>query len=66
MKDENLENTLITLHGRGWSIRKIARELGVSRKRIRRVLLSNMDSRDNNALAKISSKKPRASKLDPW
>jgi lambda repressor-like predicted transcriptional regulator len=52
MKDENLENTIITLHGQGWSIRKISRELGISRKRIHRLLVSNSVLRDTSIQAK--------------
>ena len=36
MKDETTENSVITLHGMGWSIHRISRELNISRKRIRR------------------------------
>lgn len=46
MKDEPLENTIITLHNQGWSIRRISSELFISRKRIRRVLVSNSVLRD--------------------
>lgn len=66
MKDENLENTVVTLHRRnGWSIRRIAHELRVSRKRIRRVLALNAALRDRPVEDKIPLKKRRASKLDP-
>lgn len=65
MKDENIENTVVTLHvHQGWSIRRIAHELGISRKRIRRVLASNAALRDSPTKDKIPVKKRRASKLD--
>jgi hypothetical protein len=35
MKNESMENTIITLHGKGWSIRRISGELFISRRRIR-------------------------------
>jgi transposase len=67
MKDEQLENMVVTLyHGHGWSIRRIARELGVSRKRIRRVLVSKRGLRDTTPQGRIEPKKRRPSKLDPY
>lgn len=67
MKDENIENTVVTLHvHKGWSIRKISHDLGISRKRIRRLLASNAASRDRPTEGKIPLKKARASKLDPY
>jgi len=67
MKDEQLENLVVTLyHNRGWSIRKLSRELGVSRKRIRRVLVSKRVLRDTTSQGRIKSKKVRPSKLDPY
>jgi len=67
MKDEQLENLIVTLyHSRGWSIRRISRELGVSRKRIRRVLVSKRVLRDTTPQGRIGPKKSRASKLDPY
>ena len=57
MKDEQLENMVVTLyHGHGWSIRRIARELGVSRKRIRRVLVSKKVLRDTTPQGRIGPK----------
>lgn len=67
MKDEQLENLIVTLyHNRGWSIRKISRELVVSRKRIRRILASKSILRDTTPEEKIKPKKRRPSKLDPY
>lgn len=66
MKDEQLENTVITLHGQGWPIRRISLELRVSRKRIRRVLLLNAVLRDTAPETQIKPKKKRVGKLDPY
>jgi transposase len=66
MKDENLENTVITLHEKGWSIRRIARELNISRTRVRRLLVSNSVLRDTTPQREIPLKKKRPSKLDPY
>ena len=66
MKNESLENTIITLHGQGWSIRRISSELFISRKRIRRVLVSNSVLRDTTPGEVIIPKKKRLSKLDPY
>ena len=67
MKDEQLENLIVTLyHTREWSIRRISREMQVSRKRIRRVLVSKRVLRDTTPEDRIQSKKHRSSKLDPY
>jgi hypothetical protein len=66
MKDENIENAVITLHlQKGWSVRRISRDIGVSRKRIRRILVSNSVNRDTTPVDQIPLKKKRPSKLDP-
>jgi transposase len=66
MKNESLENTVITLHGQGWPIRRISRELRISRKRIHRMLVSNSVLRDTTSKDEITPKKRRPSKLDPY
>ena len=66
MKDENLGNSVITLYGRDWSIRRISRELCISRKRIRRLLASNSVLRDTTGNDAVKPKKKRKSKLDPY
>lgn len=67
MKDQQLENTIITLHlQKEWSIRRISRELHISRKRIRRILVSNSVLRDTTPEGGITLKKRRPSKLDPY
>jgi transposase len=65
MKDESLENNVVTLHARGWSIRKLAREFGISRGRVGRILLRNQFKRETGSeYRKESEKKP--SKLDQY
>ena len=66
MKDEPLENTIITLHGQGWSIRRLSRELKISRRRLRRVLVSNSVLRDTTPKEVVIPKKKRPGKLDPY
>ena len=67
MKDEQLENLVVTLyHNRGWSIRRLSRELGVSRRRIRRILVSKRVLRDTTPQGRIGPKKRRPGKLDPY
>ena len=66
MKDENTENVVITLHGKGWSIRQISHELGISRERVRRWLVSNSVLRDTTPEEGIKPKEKRPSKLDPY
>lgn len=66
MKDEQAENRVVTLHGMGWSIRHIARELHISRKRVNRILVSISVLRDTTPQERIPHKKGRVSKLDPY
>jgi transposase len=66
MKDENLENSVITLHAKGWPIRRISHEMGISRGRVRRWLVSNSVLRDTTPGDEITLKKKRQSKLDPY
>jgi transposase len=66
MKDENLENSVITLHAKGWPIRRISHEMGISRGRVRRWLVSNSVLRDTTPKDEITLKKKRQSKLDPY
>lgn len=66
MKDEQVENRVVTLHGMGWSIRRIAMELRISRKRIRRILVSQSVLNDTTPEERIRHKRRRASKLDPY
>jgi len=66
MKDEDKENKVITLHGLGWPIRRISRELKISRKRVDRLLASNSSVRDATPKEVIRVKNRRPSKLDPY
>ena len=66
MKDENLENIVINLYARGWSIRRISREMKISRGRIRRMLVSNSVYRDTTTGEVKKPKNKRPSKLDPY
>ena len=65
MRDESIDNTVVTLHvQKGWSVRRISRELNLSRNRIRRILVSNSMLRDTTSNDKELVKKQRPSKLD--
>jgi transposase len=66
MKDENLENIVINLCARGWGIRRISREMRISRGRIRRILVSNSVYRDTTPREVVKPKNKRPSKLDPY
>ena len=66
MKNESLENTVITLHGQGWSIRRLSKELGISRERVRRLLVANSALRTTTQSEQIKPKKKYPSKLDPY
>lgn len=66
MKDEKLGNSVVTLHGRNWSIRRISDELGISRGRVRRILASNKDVRDTTPQYCPTVKSRGNSKLDPY
>lgn len=65
MKDENLMNNIVSLHQRGWGIRKLSREFGIGRERVRRILDINNRQREsgNNELGRVEK---RASKLDDY
>ena len=66
MKDEPLENTVVYMHGQGKPQRHIARELGIGRQRVKRILSQNIQNREKaQAVAKAPGKK-RPSKLDPF
>jgi len=65
MKDDQTENSVVTLHNMGWSIRRISSELRISRERVRRILASNSDKRDTTPGEVIRQKATRVSKLDP-
>jgi transposase len=65
MQNESLENTVITLHARGWAIRRLSRELGISRERVIRILRRNNQKRETGqAIPRKTAEKP--SKLDTF
>lgn len=66
MKDEKLENSVVTLFALGWAIRKISCELGISRGRVRRILARNTGDRDTTGTDKVPVKRKGKSKLDPY
>jgi len=65
MKDEQTDNKVVTLYGMGWSVRRISRELRISRERVDRILASKRVLRDTTPEERIKRKKRRISKLDP-
>lgn len=64
MKDESLENNIVSLSSRGWSVRRLAREFAVSRDRVRRLLCRHAGERENGTV-KIEKPAAARSKLDP-
>ena len=66
MKDNQTENSVVTLYGMGWSIRRISRELCISRERVRRIVVSNSEKRATTQDSQIKQKTKRTSKLDPY
>ena len=65
MKDNQLENTIITLHDRGWPVRGLSREFGISRGRIRRLIERNRQQRETGLPLEVAQAK-RASMLDQY
>ena len=65
MKDEQLENQLIGLHSRGWSIRKLSQEFRVSRRRIRRIFREKEQERKHGKV-ELKQVIKRSSKLDNY
>jgi transposase len=67
MKDEPLENSIVTLHGRGWTVRRLSREFHISRERVSRILVINENNRHGGTVLKTVQPKSRGSvKLDPY
>jgi transposase len=67
MKDEDLENSVITLRTHSkWSIRRIARELRISRERVGRILEENEASRTSQPEDGIPLVEKRSSKLEAY
>lgn len=66
MKDAQTENKVVTLYGMGWSVRRISRELSISRGRVDRILASKRVLRTTTPQERIKKQKQRTSKLDPY
>lgn len=65
MKDEQLENIVVSLHGRGWSGRELSRKFGISRGRVRRILERNRYKRENGR-DYVAKRTGRFSRLDAY
>jgi transposase len=65
MKDEALENSVVTLFSRGWAIRRIAREMDISRGRVKRILTRN-DALRREGEEPVKKPQKRRSMLDPY
>lgn len=66
MKDLELENSIVTVHSRGWSIRQISSQYGVSRKRVRRILQKDKQNRETEKTPGDPRGKKGKSMLDPY
>ena len=65
MADLDVENLIVTLTQRGWSHRRLAREMGISRNTVRAVLERRSRERDGGHSALPGPKIRRPSLLDP-
>jgi transposase len=65
MKNEAIDNSVVTLCARGWPLRRIARELGISRNRVKRILMRQQTCREEGQ-ASLPKPQKRASKLDAY
>lgn len=65
MKDQSLENNIVTLHGRGWSIRRLSKEFAVGRTRVRRLLSEHRESRSQDS-TEPAKPQTRESKIDAY
>jgi transposase len=63
MKDESLENNIVSLHAFGWPVRRLSREFKISRERVDRILRDNLSAREVDREHKPSVNQ-RSSKLD--
>lgn len=66
MKDPELENNILSLHSRGWSIRRLAVEFKISRARIRRIIDSNNHHRNYGEPPEKKKPGKQSSKLDDF
>ncbi|MFA5433269.1 MAG: IS21 family transposase [Candidatus Paceibacterota bacterium] len=65
MKDEPLENNVVSLFVRGWPVRRLSREFGISRGRVKRILSDNARDRESGA-QKVNPPQSKPSKLDSY
>lgn len=65
MKDESLSHNIVTLYSRGWPIRRLSREFGISRGRVKRILERHQTERENG-VNQLREKVKIPSKLDSW
>jgi len=65
MKNESLENNIVSLHVRGWSMRRLSTEFNISRQRVKRILMRNTLQRKNGH-KNLSKPAKRASMLDVY
>lgn len=65
MKDEPLGNNVVSLFARGWPVRRLSREFGISRGRVKRILSGNSRQRESGVQEpEVPGSKP--SKLDEY
>lgn len=65
MKDESIENNIVCLYGRGWSMRRLSREFGMSRERVKRILERHAKERESG-VGKVEETVQGPSKLDAY
>lgn len=65
MKNDALDNSVVMLFVRGWAVRRIARELKISRNRVKRIVLRHQRYREEGQEL-VPKPQRRASKLDPY
>jgi len=65
MKDEPLENNVVSLFARGWPVRRLSREFGISRGRVKRILSGNSRQRESG-VQELEVPVSKPSKLDEY
>jgi transposase len=66
MKDESLENSIVTLYEKGWSVRRLSITFSISRERVNRILRRNEHQRNASNGENRREKPSRGSMLDPY